>query len=453
MKTIMMAALLLLAAVPGALAQATDEIDRIWSDPEFKKAFVGTYGIHPDIEPKLGPEERTLLEKIYPLMSSDPAAAKQELETAAAKPDSSALFEYILGNMAFQQDQVDEAATRYGAAVQKFPSFRRAWKNLGLTQIRLGKNDDAIRSFTRMIELGGGDAISYGLLGYAFTSKGDYLAAEMAYRNALLLDPQNTDWRLGLARSVVKQEKYEEAAALLRVLIERAPDRPEFWLLQANAYLGMKEPLRAAENLEMVERMGKATPDTLNLMGDLYLNEGRLDLAARAYGRAVQVDPGQSPARAVRNVEVLAGRGGMNEARELSANVRSIYFGRLPEEDAQKLLKLEARIAVAEGNGGEAVVILEEVVAKNPLDGDALMLLGQHYARTGEPEKALVYFERAANLEQYEATAKLRQAQVLVGQGKYQEALPLLRRAQEIKPSEDVARYLEQVERLVRSKG
>jgi tetratricopeptide (TPR) repeat protein len=304
-----------------------------------------------------------------------------------------------------------------------------------------------------MIELGGGDAISYGLLGYAFTSKGDFLAAEMAYRNALLLDPQNTDWRLGLARSVVKQEKYEEAAALLHVLIERFPDRPEFWLLQANAYLGMKQPLRAAENLEVVERMGKASPDTLNLLGDLYVNEAKLDLAARAYSRALQADPGQNPARAVRNVEVLAARGGMTEAQGLAANVRSIYYGRLPDEDTQKLLKLEARIAVADGNGGEAVLILEEVVAKNPLDGDALMLLGQHYARSGEPEKALVYFERAGNLEAYEASAKLRQAQVLVGQGKYQEALPLLRRSQEIKPSDDVARYLEQVERLVRTQG
>lgn len=453
MRRVTIATALLVLGAHGVQAAEGTEIDRIWADPEFRKAFVGSYGIHPDIEPKLGPEERTLLEKVYPLMTTDPAAAQRELETAAAKPDSSALFEYILGNMAFQQDRVDEAAARYAAAVQEFPSFRRAWKNLGLTQVRQGNHEESIRSFTKMIELGGGDAISYGLLGYAFTSKSDFLAAEMAYRNALLLDPQNADWRLGLARSVVKQEKYEEAAALLHVLIERFPDRPEFWLLQANAYLGMKQPMRAAENLEVVERMGKAAPDTLDLLGDLYVNEGKLDLAARAYSRAIQADPSQSPTRAVRNVEVLAGRGGMNEARELAANVRSIYYGRLPDEEAQRLLKLEARIAVADGNGGEAVAILEEVVARNPLDGDALMLLGQHYARTGEPERALVYCERAANLEPFEASAKLRQAQVLVGQGKYQEALPLLRRSQEIKPSDDVSRYLEQVERLARTQG
>ena len=34
-----------------------------------------------------------------------------------------------------------------------------------------------------------------------------------------------------------------------------------------------------------------------------------------------------------------------------------------------------------------------------------------------------------------------------VAEGRYQDALPLLRRAQEVKPRDDVARYLEQVER------
>ena len=36
--------------------------------------------------------------------------------------------------------------------------------------------------------------------------------------------------------------------------------------------------------------------------------------------------------------------------------------------------------------------------------------------------------------------------------GRYADALPLLRRAQEIKPREDIARYLEQVERIARAR-
>lgn len=49
-----------------------------------------------------------------------------------------------------------------------------------------------------------------------------------------------------------------------------------------------------------------------------------------------------------------------------------------------------------------------------PLDGETLMLAGQHYAQNGESDRASVYFERAAGIEGFEAKAKLRQARLLV---------------------------------------
>src|SRR6185295_15577092 len=220
-----------------------------------KKAFLGTYGIHPDVEPPIGPEDRKVLEQVYPFLGTDPAAAERML-LEARTPQSSANFDFILGNIAFQDDRTEEAEAHYREAVQRFPSFRRAWRNLGLIQARAERYDDAIASFSKMLELGGSDSISLGLLGTAYMAKEDFLAAETAFRQALLLEPTNASWRIGLARSVVKQEKYEEAAALLAVLIEKEPERSEFWFLQANAFLGMKQPMRAAQNLEMVSLLG-----------------------------------------------------------------------------------------------------------------------------------------------------------------------------------------------------
>jgi hypothetical protein len=48
--------------------------------------------------------------------------------------------------------------------------------------------------------------------------------------------------------------------------------------------------------------------------------------------------------------------------------------------------------------------------------------------------------------------AKTRHAQLLVGLGRFNEALPLLRRVQEVKPREEIARYIDQVERIARNK-
>jgi tetratricopeptide (TPR) repeat protein len=254
---------------------------------------------------------------------------------------------------------------------------------------------------------------------------------------------------------VFKQNKFEDAAALLDGLIERYPDKADFWLLQAHTYLGMKQPLRAAENLEALARLTKATVDSELTLGDIYLSESLVDLAATAYMRAIDVDHNQPLARPLRAAEALATRGAFTQAGQLCQHLHASAGGRIDEPDRTRLLKLEARIAMAQGDdaaGGHAITVLEEVVERNPMDGEALMLLGQHWFGRGEPDRAILYYERAASLEAHEAAASIRHAHVLVGMGRYLDAVPLLRRAQEIKPRDDVARYLDQVERLSKSR-
>ena len=435
----------------AGLLLATDvPLDDLWKDPTFQKEFLGSYGFQAELEPKLTTLERQEMEKILALMATDTQAAMAALERAAA-PESSAVFDYTLGNMHFQKDELDEAASGYRTAVAKFPTFRRAWKNLGLIAVRQSRFDDAIKALSRVVELGGADGLTYGLLGYAYSAQGVATSAESAYRNAVLLQPDLLDWKLGLTQSVLKQRKYGEAVTLCEELIARFPDRAEFWLIQANAYVGLNQPMKAAENYEVVQRMGGATPQSLYTLGDIYANENLLDLAARAYRNAIDLDPRQAPARPMRCVEIVAQRGGAAQAKGLADHLRGVLAATLDDTDKKKLLKIEARIAVAEGGGAEAVQTLEEIVSLDPLDGEAILLLAQHYARARDPDKAIFYYERAEGIETFEADARLRHAQILVGQSRFQDAVPLLKRVQELKPREDVGRYLEQVERLARS--
>jgi tetratricopeptide (TPR) repeat protein len=436
----------------GAPAPADPGVETIWNDPIFKRQFVAGYGINAEIEPRVPPEEVAILEEIRPLMVDNLPGAEATLK-ARRKPECSAILDFTLGGIQFQQDRMGEALDNYQTAVAKFPSFRRAWRNLGLIHVRSARYDDAIRAFTRMIELGGGDAYAYGLLGFAYAAKQDYQPAEASYRNALLLQPENTEWRLGLTRSVFKQEKFEDAATLLDALLARYPEKADFWLLQAHTYLGMKQPLRAAENLEVVDRLGRSSVDSLHTLGDIYVSENLMDLAAHAYRRAIDVEARQPLARPLRSAEMLAARGAMTQARQVALHIREVWEKRMEEGDRRKLLKLEARLSMAEGAGSaETARVLEEIVKLDPLDGEALMLLGQHYSRQNEPDRAMFYYERAASLDAFEVNAKVRHAQVLVGMGRYGDAVPLLRRAQEVRPRDDIARYLEQVERVAKAR-
>lgn len=440
------------ATEESSLSRLTRDELAIWNDSSFRKRFADSYLAESEIEPRVTVEERDQLQKVLNLISSDNMdKAAQMLKKEIARNEAvSPVFYFTLANIHFQSEQMDPAAEAYRIAVERYPKFRRAWKNLGLIYVRQGQFQEALSALTKVVELGGNDAITYGLLGFAYASRGDYLSAESAYRMAILLDPGTMDWKMGLARSFFKQERYSEAAAICGNLLADQPERADLWLLQANAFIGLNQPLKAAENYEVVERLGQSTRDSLNMLGDIYLNEGLYAGAVDAYIRALEKEGQDHTKRLIRSARILIAKGAIVETRSLISKIEETQETHLPDDERKDLLKLQARLAVADGKGEEEAKVLEEIVALDPLDGEALILLGQHCSRAGNTEKAIFYYERAESLEKFEADAKVRHAQLLVGSGKYEEALPLLRRAQQIDPRENVQKYLEQVERVAR---
>ena len=146
-----------------------------------------------------------------------------------------------------------------------------------------------------MIELGGGDGYAYGLLAYAYAAKEDYQPAEAAYRSAMLLQPDNASGGSDSRSAVYKQEKFADAASLLDALVARV-SRPRRLLGAAGAhcFIGMKQPLRAAEQPRGRRPAGQVDRRHACItLGDLTSSESLLDLAESAYRRAIDLDPNQ----------------------------------------------------------------------------------------------------------------------------------------------------------------
>jgi tetratricopeptide (TPR) repeat protein len=322
-----------------------------------------------------------------------------------------------------------------------------------MVEVRKGEFDAAIISLTRAIELGEGSALTYGLLGHAYSSVENHVTAESAYRRAMMLQSRSTDWQLGLARSLFKQEKYADAAALCSQLIMQNPENIDFWRLQANAYLGLEQPLKAAQNYEYLRSVGKADLESLNKLGDIYVKEKMLDIAAQAYSEALEKDSSQSPDIYVRNAKVLSNHGGLDEAHQLVRQIRKTFSNELNDKQNVELLRLEARIALKKGADEKQSALLQEIVRIDPMDGEALILLGQYFARKNDPEKAVFYYERAESIEAVEAKAKIRHAQLLVQESRYQEAIPLLESALRIEHRSEVTEYLRQVKAAAKSRN
>ncbi len=436
----------------GIVSSVTASSLSIWKDPAFRKRFTESYVAETEIEPLVTLVERDLMQEVFEFMSSGDLDKARSLVNKKRGDEASAVLDFTLANIHFEQDRLEPAARIYEIAVEKCPKFRRAWKNLGLAHVRLADFNSALPALLKVIELGGGDGLTFGLVGYCYYNLENFLPAESAYRMASLLDPKTMDWQVGLARSLFKEERFADAASLCGSMIAGNPDSADLWLLQANAFLGLERPLRAAENFEMVDRMGRSTPESLNLLGDIYVSENLLELGAATYIRVIEKGSKNEVNRAIRSAKNLSARGGTESTRNVIQSIESRYESSLTGDQSKDLLRLKARIAVVEGAGEEEMRILEEIVELDPLDGDALILLGRYYGRNEESERAGLYFERAADLEGHEPEAKQRHGQMLVRLGRYTEALPLLKRSQVLRPRDTLDDYVRQVERLAQTR-
>ena len=424
------------------------ELASLWNDPDFSRRLIGSYGFASDAEPRMTPEEQALYrDKIVPLLREDPKKAIPALQDAV-KPSASAVFDFTLGNIFFQNEDLTNAMKHFEAALAKFPDYRRAQKNLAFALVRDGKYTEAIKPLTRTVALGGADGKVFGLLGFAYMNQGRHVSADGAYRQALVFEPDNVDFKLGLVKCSVATANYDHALALLDELLQQYPERDALWTLHANIFIQKEQPAKAAVSLEMLRRLGKANAQNLFLLGDLYMAQEARELALASYVEALEKDSGQNPAKALRPAQILVSRGAWDEARKLFAKIRGT--GTLSGADELKLLKLESKVAMASGEGEKAVGTLEQIINKDPLDAEALLLVGDFYAKNGQREKAEFRYQTAAGVQGFEADALVKHAQLLVQSQKYAQALELLRKAQKIKPRDNVQRYLHKIEQLAR---
>jgi tetratricopeptide (TPR) repeat protein len=419
-----------------------------WSNPENIARFTATYGVLSPVEPRITAEEQTLFRSVIEQMRTDRNAALQVLQ-AAVKPDSSAAIDFAIGNIHFESGRLDQAMVAYRNAIQKWPDFLRSHRNLGILLVQGGNFKEALQHLARAANLGASDSITYGLVGLCHLNLSQNLSAEASYRQAIILDPDTIDWKLGLVRAILDQGKNAEGIALLEEILKVRPDDANLWLAQANAFIGANELNRATANYEIVRRMGAANAESLMQLGDLYMNDNMRELALEVYMQGLERDANQTPNRTLRALEILVSRGALSEAETLIARARQTFSNRLSPDQSLSIMRLNARILLAQGRGTEAVRDLEQIVERDPLDGDALILLAQHYARQrdddGAFERAVFYFERASRVEGKEAEALTTHAQALVARGEFSRAVPLIERAQQVRPRENVGRYLEQV--------
>ncbi|MDQ8204693.1 tetratricopeptide repeat protein [Pelagicoccus sp. SDUM812003] len=429
---------------------AVYELEEIsWDNPSFVKAFTGSYAFDTEKTPSINSEEKALFETLTPLIANNPQEAIATLTTAIT-PESSGALDYTLANLHFQAGNTAEAISAYKAALDKFPGFARAYKNLGILYVQSGDFENALSALLKTASLGTMDGSLLGLIGFVYLNTGETASALDAYRLALIFEPDSRDWKLGKAQCLINIGENKEAISLLDELISANPNDTSLLMLQANAFIGEGEEMKAAANLQIVNELGKSTGTSLTLLGDIFINRDAPDLAVDYYIASLSLDD-LSKDRLMRTIRALAIRQAWSELDQLIAATRSAIGERLSPEEETTLLNYEAQVAMGTNDDDRAASILTEVVKSDPLNGQALLLLADYYSKQNEREKAVLYYERAQDVEETEVEALIQHARMLVRERDFAEAARLLGRAQSIQPQNNVEAFLVKVESAARS--
>ena len=421
-----------------------------WNNPTFVRSFMGEYGFRSEIEPRISKSESLIIKEVVAKSQNQMEEAVGYLENKITE-ESSAALDFALGTMYYQSNRLTRSAEAYTNAISKFPSFLRAYKNLGLVQLSLGNLRSATENLSKAISLGENDGSTYIALGYCHLSLGRLVSAENAYRMGLLLFPESKDGVNGLINCLDQSGRHQEALNLINELLEKEPENFRYMFARASALGALGKEVEAAVTLNLLRRMGQLSSSEWVILGDLYHNLNLYELSLDAYQEALAKTDKLSLSRYVRIAQTLIQRASYEEGFSFLERIEE-EFGKGRSADEQKNINLlKAEVLQATGKNEDAVNLLQEIVREHPLEGRALIQLGILSWSSKNSALAIIQFERAAKIKEFENQALIQHARLLVSERRYQEASDLLERALEIKPEKRVEKYNSAIQNLLLS--
>jgi arylsulfatase A-like enzyme/Tfp pilus assembly protein PilF len=166
---------------------------------------------------------------------------------------------------------------------------------------------------------------------------------------------------------------------------------------------------RAFEDVQRITALDPGNPFAFGTLASMAYRHGSLTIAARAFARALELDPDrpgvrQNYGKLLRELERYA-----ESERELRLAVAQ------SDDDARTRINL-AETLVASHKHDEAAQLLDAVLAKEPSHPEALGVRGRLLAAQGRTRDALPYFEKATATSDPEPFIELARAYLASGE-------------------------------------
>jgi O-antigen biosynthesis protein len=206
---------------------------------------------------------------------------------------TSAGFRVNLGNLYAQQKQWEKAMACYNCAIQLDPNLAIAHRNLAKVLQYTGRQQEAIESLYRALELNPelGNAQEYLQLGHSFLKNGKSKTAIACYRQAIENAPNNIEAYHCLGEALIEQGQQQEAIDCYHLAIERNPQDSESYHRLAKTLVANNELIHGISCYRKAIELQSDRFELHYELAELLTKQARWYEAVRAYYQAVELNP------------------------------------------------------------------------------------------------------------------------------------------------------------------
>jgi tetratricopeptide (TPR) repeat protein len=222
-----------------------------------------------------------------------PEQALKGLEHAKAIHPGSPMIHFQTARSYLLQQKTELARNSLNEALKSAPDFLPARLLMAELDLRTGQTKSAIRNLNLALERKPSSVTPYLLLSEAYALEGDFPLAEGSLKR--LVDPKNSVETQALifqtmAWVKLRQGRYTEAIQLAAKSLNMGPLTREGLQVLGLSYLGNKQAELGFRSVETYLRKADHWGSGQQVLGELALQAGNLEVAEKAYQKALEID-------------------------------------------------------------------------------------------------------------------------------------------------------------------
>ncbi|MCR4822992.1 MAG: tetratricopeptide repeat protein [Treponema sp.] len=261
--------------------------------------------------------------------------------------------------------EITKAQTFFEGALRAKPGWTEAIE--AYADLLLGENkvNEADEVVTQALKINPDDVKMHTAKGNVYNRQSIYEDAENEYKKALNGDNEYKNALTGLAHSLEKQGKMDEAIETISKAENLNPKDTKILKQSAYIHLSADKLDEAYSRIEKLQKVDKNDLQTLNLLGQYYICNDQADKAENCFASIKKINP-----------------------------------------DYNEVYRDWGERFIQKGDEKKAEPYLHAAIQKNPSDSQAMVSLGKMYESQKQLGKALQFYKKASNADSYNHQSK-----------------------------------------------